>query len=162
MKFKKEYTFSEPTCDTVGVGALPYMTSTMSGGRGSPKSRQKERGCVNYVRDKRGGVEKSGNFADVINGSPLALFFSPYYWKRRRRRRRQSIHRRPRRRRRRRGRDKLRRIFSCGRDNGSMSDLFILTCHPRFFFAFEIWPLDWNPAFFKHLRESGKIYKRGG
>ena len=28
------------------------MTSTVSGGRGSPKSKQKERGGVNSVRDK--------------------------------------------------------------------------------------------------------------
>ena len=28
------------------------MTSAVGGGRGSPKSRQKERGCMNYVCDK--------------------------------------------------------------------------------------------------------------
>ena len=31
---------------------LPYMTSAVGGG--SPKSRQKNRGCVNYLRDKGG------------------------------------------------------------------------------------------------------------
>ena len=29
-----------------------YMTAARGGGRGSPKCRQKERGCVNYVSDK--------------------------------------------------------------------------------------------------------------
>ena len=34
------------------------MTSAVGGGRGSPKSRQKEWGCVNSVRDKVGGSQK--------------------------------------------------------------------------------------------------------
>ena len=42
------------------------MTSALQGGRGSQKSRQKERGCVNYVPDKGEGVEKSEKFADVM------------------------------------------------------------------------------------------------
>ena len=55
---------------TKGVRGLPYMMSAVGGGRGSPKSRQKERGCMNYVRDKGGRVKKSEYFADVIHGRP--------------------------------------------------------------------------------------------
>ena len=33
------------------------MTSAVGGGRGSPKSRQKEHGCLNSVCDKGGGVK---------------------------------------------------------------------------------------------------------
>ena len=62
-----------PHFDVKVLGGHTYMTSAVGGGGRSPRSRQKERGCVNYVRDKRGGVEKSGNFADVINGSPLMV-----------------------------------------------------------------------------------------
>ena len=51
------------------------MTSALEGGRGSPKSRQKERGCVNYVHDNGGGVKKSEIFADVIYLWNLLRFF---------------------------------------------------------------------------------------
>ena len=47
------------------------MTSTVGGGRGSPKSRQKEQNQLICDSDK-GGVNKSENFADVIYGSPLS------------------------------------------------------------------------------------------
>ena len=53
------------------VGGLPDMTSAMGGGRGSPKSRRKERGCVNYVHDRGKGVKKFEHFADIIYGSTL-------------------------------------------------------------------------------------------
>ena len=54
------------------VRGLPYITSTVGAGWGSPKSRHKEQGCVNYVCDKGDGVKKSEHFAnaDVIYGSP--------------------------------------------------------------------------------------------
>ena len=55
----------------ISVSGLPYMMYTAGGGRGFPKSRQKERCCVNSVRDRGEGVNKSENFADVIYGSPL-------------------------------------------------------------------------------------------
>ena len=48
------------------VWGLPYMMSALGGGRGSPKSRLKEQGCVNSVQDKGGGVQKSENCADVL------------------------------------------------------------------------------------------------
>ena len=45
------------------------MTSAVGGGGGSSKSREKEQGCVNSVRDQ--GVQKSEIY--VIYGSPLNL-----------------------------------------------------------------------------------------
>ena len=40
-------------------------------GRGSPKNRQKELDCVNYVRDRGEGVKIQEIFADVVYGNPL-------------------------------------------------------------------------------------------
>ena len=40
--------------DVFNPRGLPYMTSAVVGGEGSPKSRQKERGCANSVCDKGG------------------------------------------------------------------------------------------------------------
>ena len=52
------------------------MTSTVGGGRGSPKSRQKEQNQLISVCDKgrREGVKKSEFFAEVIYGSPVGGF----------------------------------------------------------------------------------------
>ena len=49
------------------------MTSAVGGGLeewGSPKSRQKEQNQLISVHDKGGEVNKSENFADIINGCP--------------------------------------------------------------------------------------------
>ena len=56
------------------------MMSALEGGRGSPKSRQKERGCVNSVHDKGGWGKKIRNFcgchiwkppySDLLSRSP--------------------------------------------------------------------------------------------
>ena len=43
------------------------------GGGGSPKSREKEQGCVNSVPDKRERGEKSENFVDVMHGTSCPL-----------------------------------------------------------------------------------------
>ena len=48
------------------------MTSVVDGGRGSPKSRRKEKNQLICDSDKGEGVKKSENFADVIYGSPLS------------------------------------------------------------------------------------------
>ena len=63
------------------VRGLPYLTSTVVGRGRSTRSRRKERGCVNSVRDKGEGVQKSGrhiwkppycvNFAGVFAGMRL-------------------------------------------------------------------------------------------
>ena len=48
------------------------MTSAVGGGRGSPKSREKEQNQLICDSDKGGeGVKKSEIFADVIYGNPL-------------------------------------------------------------------------------------------
>ena len=46
------------------------MTSAVGGGRGSPKSRQKEQNQLICDSDKGAGVKNSEYFADVIYGSP--------------------------------------------------------------------------------------------
>ena len=55
------------------------MTSAPRGGGGEWKSGQSKGGCMNFIvqiscpaRTRGEGVKKSGNFADVINGWPLA------------------------------------------------------------------------------------------
>ena len=51
------------------------MMSALGGrGDGAPKSRQKEQGRVNSVRDKGGGVKKSEIYANVLYGSPKPLY----------------------------------------------------------------------------------------
>ena len=61
-------TLNLPSCHVFLSALLSY--SLFKGG--SPKRRQKERGCINSVHDKGGeGVKKSEHFADVIYGSPL-------------------------------------------------------------------------------------------
>ena len=47
-----------PHFDVKVLGGHTYMTSAVGGGGRAPRSRQKERGCVNYVRDKGKGVKK--------------------------------------------------------------------------------------------------------
>ena len=51
------------------------MTSAVGGGRGSPKSRQKEQNQL-ICDSNKGEVKKSENFADIIYGSPLSSFAS--------------------------------------------------------------------------------------
>ena len=48
---------------------LPYMTSEVDGGRGIPKSRQKEQNQLICDSDKGGGVEKDEICADIIYGN---------------------------------------------------------------------------------------------
>ena len=53
---------------------LPYMTSAVGGGGGSPKSRQNEQNQLIYVCDKgEEGVKKFENFVDVVYGCPLTI-----------------------------------------------------------------------------------------
>ena len=47
------------------------MTSAVGGGKGFPKSRQKEQNQLIFDSDKGEGVKKSEDSADVIYGSPL-------------------------------------------------------------------------------------------
>ena len=60
-----------PVVSSLPLSGLPYMTSAVGGGRGSPKNRQKEQSQLIFDSDK-GGVKKSENFVDVIYGSPLS------------------------------------------------------------------------------------------
>ena len=57
------------------LGGFNIWQPQWVGGGGSPKSRWKEQGCMNYVCDKGEGVNKSENVADVIYGSALGNFF---------------------------------------------------------------------------------------
>ena len=54
-----------------GIRGLPYMTSVVGGGRGSPKSRQNEQNQMICDSDRGGGEKNSEKFADNIYGSLL-------------------------------------------------------------------------------------------
>ena len=55
------------------------MTSAVDGGRGSPKSRQKEQNQLICDSDRGEGVKNSEHFADVIYGSPLIRVCNLWY-----------------------------------------------------------------------------------
>ena len=74
MPFVDLRSFAAGKKGTVLLRGLPFMTSALRG-EGAFKSRHSKQvskgGCVN-LRTRGEGVRKSGNFADVINGSPLS------------------------------------------------------------------------------------------
>ena len=49
------------------------MTSALGGGGGVTKKQMKGTKSADFFTLQGGGVKKSGNFADVINGSPLMV-----------------------------------------------------------------------------------------
>ena len=68
-RLRESRLFSHPLPSHRG---FPFMTSSLEGGRGPKKKQTTERNQLILVCDKGEGVKKSKNFADVINGVPLA------------------------------------------------------------------------------------------